>query len=40
VEEEQVIRYVRQVKAAVTQPVTVADNYVWWRDHGAALARE
>jgi hypothetical protein len=20
--------------------VTVADNYVWWRDHGAALARE
>jgi hypothetical protein len=24
----------------VTQPVTVADNYVWWRDHGAALARE
>jgi hypothetical protein len=24
----------------VTQPVTVADNYVWWRDHGSALARE
>ncbi len=40
VREEQVIRYVREVKAAVTQPVTVADNYVWWRDHGAALARE
>jgi hypothetical protein len=35
-----VIRYVREVKAGVTQPVTVADNYVWWRDHGAALARE
>ena len=40
VREEQVIRYVREVKAGVTQPVTVADNYVWWRDHGAALARE
>ena len=40
VPEEQVIRYVREVKAGVTQPVTVADNYVWWRDDGAALARE
>jgi exo-beta-1,3-glucanase (GH17 family) len=40
VREDQVIRYVREVKSGVTQPVTVADNYVWWRDHGAALARE
>jgi len=40
VQEDQVIRYVREVKGGVTQPVTVADNYVWWRDHGAALARE
>jgi exo-beta-1,3-glucanase (GH17 family) len=40
VHEDQVIRYVREVKAGVTQPVTVADNYVWWRDHGTALARE
>jgi len=40
VKEEQVTAYVREVRAAVTQPVTVADNYVWWRDHGAALARE
>ena len=40
VREDQVIRYVREVKAGATQPVTVADNYVWWRDHGAALARE
>jgi exo-beta-1,3-glucanase (GH17 family) len=40
VREEQVIRYLREVKAAVPQPVTVADNYVWWRVHGAALARE
>ncbi len=40
VHEDQVIRYVREVKAGVTQPVTVADNYVWWRDHGSELARE
>ncbi len=40
VPEDRVIGYVREVKAGVTQPVTVADNYVWWRDHGAALARE
>ena len=40
VREETLIRYVRQVKASVTQPVTVADNYVWWRDHGTELARE
>jgi exo-beta-1,3-glucanase (GH17 family) len=40
VPEDRVIGYVREVRARVTQPVTVADNYVWWRDHGAALARE
>ena len=32
-----VIRYVRQVKAAISQPVTVADNYVWWAEDGAEL---
>ena len=40
VREEKVIRYVREVRAGVSQPVTVADNYVWWRDHGAMLAQE
>ncbi len=40
VPEERLIRYVRQVREAVSQPVTMADNYVWWRDHGAAMARE
>ncbi len=40
VPEERVIHYVREVRGRVAQPVTVADNYVWWRDHGAALARE
>jgi exo-beta-1,3-glucanase (GH17 family) len=37
---ESVINYVRQVKKAVRQPVTVCDNYDWWSHHGAALARE
>jgi exo-beta-1,3-glucanase (GH17 family) len=37
---EKVIAYVRQVRAAVTQPVTVADSYPWWRDQGAPLAAE
>lgn len=34
---ERVIDYVQQVKAAVKQPVTVADNYDWWVKDGAAL---
>ena len=37
---EQVIRYVRKVKAAIDQPVTVADNYEWWIEDGAPLAAE
>jgi exo-beta-1,3-glucanase (GH17 family) len=37
---EQVIAYVRQVKGAIDQPVTVADNYAWWTDEGASLASE
>jgi exo-beta-1,3-glucanase (GH17 family) len=37
---EQVIAYVRQVRGAVPQPVTVANSHAWWRDHGAALAAE
>ena len=36
----QVIEYVRQVKAAIEQPVTVADNYEWWIRNGAQLAAE
>ena len=35
---DKVIAYVQQVKAATTQPVTVADNYVWWAEDGAPLA--
>jgi exo-beta-1,3-glucanase (GH17 family) len=37
---ESVISYVRQVKRAIRQPVTVADNYAWWTKHGAPLAKE
>jgi exo-beta-1,3-glucanase (GH17 family) len=37
---EQVLAYVRQVKAGIVQPVTVAENYAWWRDNGAPLAAE
>jgi len=37
---EQVIEYVRQVRAAIEQPVTVADNYEWWIRDGAPLAAE
>ena len=35
---ENVIAYVEQVKAAIEQPVTVADNYEWWIKDGAPLA--
>ena len=35
-----VIDYVRQVKAGIDQPVTVADNYEWWIQDGAPLAAE
>ena len=37
---DQVIAYVRRVKEAVDQPVTVADNYEWWISDGAPLAAE
>jgi exo-beta-1,3-glucanase (GH17 family) len=37
---DSVITYVRRVKNAIEQPVTVADNYEWWIQHGAALADE
>lgn len=33
-----VIAYVERVKAAIDQPVTVADNYAWWIQDGAPLA--
>ena len=38
--EERVIKFVRQVKANIQQPVTVAETHYWWRDYGANLAKE
>lgn len=35
-----IIDYVRQVKKSIRQPVTVADNYVWWIRDGAPLVAE
>jgi exo-beta-1,3-glucanase (GH17 family) len=37
---ERIVAYVRRVKGAIEQPVTVADNYVWWTREGAPLAAE
>ncbi len=35
---DNVIKYVQDVKAAIEQPVTVADNYEWWIAAGEPLA--
>ena len=40
VEVETVISYVQKVKGAIKQYVTVADNFKWWADSGADLAKE
>jgi exo-beta-1,3-glucanase (GH17 family) len=37
---ESVIAYVRQVKSAIKQPVTVCDNFDFWVRNGSALAKE
>ncbi len=40
VPEDKAIQYVKQVQEAVEQPVTVADDFLFWRDHGQRLAEE
>ncbi len=40
VDADTIISYVQKVKMSTNQPVTVADNYKWWADHGAKLAEE
>ncbi len=35
---DSVITYVKRVQQSIEQPVTVADNYKWWADHGEELA--
>ena len=38
VPEERVIGYVKQVQESISVPVTVADDFLYWREHGAELA--
>ncbi|SHF08709.1 Exo-beta-1,3-glucanase, GH17 family [Mariniphaga anaerophila] len=38
VDVDTLISYVVKVKKAIQQPVTVADNYLWWAEHGEKLA--
>lgn len=40
VDVDTIISYVRRVKKAIKQPVTVADNYEWWAAKGRKLASE
>jgi len=37
---ESMIAYVKEVKKAIKQPITVADNYGWWVGEGEKLADE
>ena len=39
VDTDTIISYVKKVKQSIEQPVTVADNYKWWADHGTDLAK-
>jgi exo-beta-1,3-glucanase (GH17 family) len=39
VDTDTIISYVQKVQSVIEQPVTVADNYKWWADHGAKLAK-
>jgi len=38
VPEETVIQYIQKVQAEIEQPVTVADDVIYWREHSAKLA--
>ncbi|MCB0806548.1 MAG: hypothetical protein KDC05_12180 [Bacteroidales bacterium] len=38
VDTDTIISYVKYVKRGIAQPVTVADNYKWWDDHGKSLS--
>ncbi len=39
VDTDTIISYVKKVKKSIEQPVTVAENYKWWSDHGTELAK-
>ena len=38
VSQDTMISYVEKVKKSIEQPVSVAENYKWWADHGKKLA--
>lgn len=38
--EERIVKFVKEVKGNITQPVTVAETHYWWRDYGKSLAKE
>lgn len=40
VDTDTIISYVRKVRHAIRQQVTVAENYLWWADHGSTLVPE
>lgn len=40
VDTDSIISYVKKVKNAIAQPVTVAENYEWWAANGKKLAAE
>ncbi|MDG1136386.1 MAG: glycosyl hydrolase family 17 protein [Bacteroidales bacterium] len=39
VDTDTIISYVEMVSASIEQPVTVAENYKWWADHGYELSK-
>lgn len=39
VDVDTIISYCQHVQTEIEQPVTVADNYVWWADQGEKLAK-
>jgi exo-beta-1,3-glucanase (GH17 family) len=40
VPEASLLKYIKKVKSKVPQMVTVADDYGWWKDDGARVAKE
>jgi exo-beta-1,3-glucanase (GH17 family) len=38
VDTDTIISYVQGIQANIVQPVTVADNYLWWAENGSNLA--
>ncbi|MFT6134866.1 MAG: exo-beta-1,3-glucanase (GH17 family) [Cyclobacteriaceae bacterium] len=39
VDVDTIICYVKHIQGSIDQPVTVADNYLWWAEQGTGLAK-